>query len=782
MKRIAAWIVKNRLAVLITIILLTIFFGYHARKIEMYTAFSDLLPRDHPFIRVHNKFRKVFGGANLVLLSVEVKKGDIFNPQTLAKIKKLTEVVERIPGANNYQIFSIARQKVKDVRATSWGIEVQPVMWPDIPRTQADIEQLRNSVNANPTIAGRLVSLDGKAALITAAFHEERLDYARLFQGIQTAIRDVEDQNTKVYAAGEPILYGWIYYHLNDILIVIFVTCLALLTLLILYYRNLNGVVIPVLSATVTFVWGTGFTSLLGYNFEPLVLVVPFLIAARTISHSIQFRERFFEELDRHGEKEKAAIESAAGLMMPGSVSIFTDAIGLFILVVAPMPILTKLALAGSFWVLSNIASVLILDPILCCYFPTPRYRPKGGEGHWLDAPLRRLGRFCVGAQGRLLVAAAFGGIVIWSLYWNQFLTVGDSRPGSPLLWPDSDYNLSVRHINQKFQGTDHLYVIVAGKQERAAKSPNVLRTMEAFQRTMERSPHVGGTDSLVGLTRQINSVLHHNDPRWGILPKSEMEIGGILMVAEHGSEPGDFDRWVNYNFKDANITLFLRDHKGDTIRDVIEQAQDFIASHPMKEAEFKLAGGIVGVLAAANEVIDRSHLLILGLILAAQLIICALGFRSISAGLLFVGVVFISNAFGMGLMAFFNVGLNVNTLPVISLGVGFGVDYGIYIVSRAIEEYQRQHQLDLNSALVEGVATAGKAVLYTASLISAGIVFWAFSPLRFQAEIGYQLLVILTMNMLGGLLLLPAMISLLRPSFAAVRASEKQSILGQEA
>jgi len=782
MKRVAEWIVKNRLSVLITIILLTLFFGYHARKIEMYTAFSDLLPKDHPFIRVHNKFSKVFGGANLVLLSVEVKKGDIFNPQTLSKIKHLTEVMERTPGANNYQIFSIARQKVKDVRATSWGIEVQPIMWPDIPRTQLEIEQLRNAVNANPTIAGRLVSLDGKAALITAAFHEERLDYARLFESIQSAIRNVEDQNTKVYAAGEPILYGWIYHYLTDIMVVVSVTCLALLALLILYYRNLNGVVIPVLSAIVTFIWGTGFTSLMGYNFEPLVLVVPFLIAARTISHSIQFRERFFEELDRHGEKEKAAIESAAGLMMPGSVSILTDAIGLTILLVAPMPILTKLAVAGSFWVLSNIASVVILDPILCCYFPTPRYRPKGGEGHWLDAPLRHLGRFCVGFSGRLIVLAAFGGIVIWSLYWNQFLTVGDSRPGSPLLWPDSNYNLSVRHINQRFQGTDHLYIIVEGKDERAAKLPNVLRTMEAFQRTLERSPHVGGTDSLVGLTRQINSVLHHNDPRWGILPKSDVEIGGILMVAEHGSEPGDFDRWVNYNFKDANLTLFLRDHKGDTIREVIDQAQDFIAGHPMKDAEFKLAGGIVGVLAAANEIIDRSHLLILGLILAAQLIICALGFRSIAAGLLFVGVVFVSNAFGMGLMAFFNIGLNVNTLPVISLGVGFGVDYGIYIVSRSIEEYRRQHEPDLNSALVEGVATAGKAVLYTASLISAGIAFWAFSPLRFQAEIGYQLLVILTMNMLGGLLLLPAVISLLRPSFLPARTAEEQSIVGQEA
>src|SRR5919108_238954 len=699
MTRLAEGIVKNRLPVLLAIIVLTIFFGYHARKIEMYTAFSDLLPRDHPFIRVHNKFHKVFGGANLVLLSVEVTEGDIYNPSTLTKIKQLTELLERTPGANNYQIFSIARQKVKDVRATSWGIEVQPVMWPDIPLTQIELDQLRSAVNGNPTIAGRLVSMDGKAALITAAFQEERLDYAGLFQRIQSAIHELEDSNTRVYAAGEPILYGWIYYYLSAILIVIAVTCLALLTLLVLYYRNVNGVVIPVLSAVITFIWGTGFTSLMGFNFDPLILVVPFLIAARTLSHSIQFRERFFEELDRSGEKEKAAADSAAGLMMPGTVSIITDAFGLLVLLIAPMPILTKLAIAGSFWVFSNIASVLILDPILCCYFPTPRNRKKGGEGQWLDLPLRRVGAFCVGSAGRWLVLALFGGVILWSFYWNQFLTMGDSRPGSPLLWPNSNYNLSVRQINQRFQGTDHLYVIVEGQEEKTAKLPRVLRTMEAFQRTMERSPHVGGTDSLVGLTRQINSVLHHNDPRWAVLPRSEEEVGGILMVAEHGSEPGDFDRWVNYNFKDANITLFLQDHKGSTIREVVQRANQFISQHPLDGAEFKLAGGIVGVLAAANEVMEQSHKLILGLIIVAQLIACTFGFRSLLAGLFFVGVVFISNTFGMAIMAFAGIGLNVNTLPVISLGIGFGVDYGIYIVARTIEEYRRQNTADLNAA-----------------------------------------------------------------------------------
>ncbi len=771
MKRLALIIVKKRAAILSLIVAATLGFAYLCIKIEMYTAFADLLPTDHPYIRVHNRFWKTFGGANVVLLSVEVSDGDIFNVTVLEKIKKLTEMIERTPGANNYQIFSIARQKVKDVRATAWGIEVQPVMWPSVPHSQREIERLRNIVYANPTIVGRLVSEDGKAALITAAFHEERLDYAGLFRRVQQAIKEVEDSKTRVFAAGEPMLYGWIYHHLRSIALIIALTCLSILVILILYYRNLNGVMIPMLSAVITFIWGTGFTALMGYNFEPLVLVVPFLIAARTISHSIQFRERFFEELERYGDKETAAVESAAGLMMPGSVSIITDAIGLTVLLVAPMPILTKLAIAGSFWVLTNLVTVVILDPILCCYFPTPRQVSKGGEGHWLEAPLRGVGRFCVDPAGRLVVIAGFAVVIVWSLYWYQFLTVGDSRAGSPLLWPDSDYNQSVRHINGKFQGTDHLYVIVEGQAESAMKAPKVLEKIESFQRYMLRSPHVGSSDSLVDLTRQISTVLHYNDPRWGLLPRSSDEVGGILMVAEHGSEPGDFDRWVNYNFQHGRVTFFLYDHKGDTLREVIDRASEFIKNNPLEGAKFELASGYAGVLAAANEVIARSDKITLGLMLFAQLVFCALGFRSLTAGLLFVGVVLMSNTFGMALMSYWNVGLNVNTLPVISLGIGFGEDYGIYIVSRAIEEYQREDRKDLNRALIDGVATAGKAVLYTAFLISTSIAFWSFSPLRFQAEMGTQLLIILTMNMLGGLLLLPALIALLKPKFVIAQA-----------
>jgi len=114
--------------------------------------------------------------------------------------------------------------------------------------------------------------------------------------------------------------------------------------------------------------------------------------------------------------------------MMPGSVSIVTDAIGLTVLLVAPMPILTKLAVAGSFWVLSNLVTVVILDPILCCYFPTPRECQRAG------GPLARSAAsthrpILRAPVGRIVVIAVFAVVIVWSVYCTNSLLSATHAP-----------------------------------------------------------------------------------------------------------------------------------------------------------------------------------------------------------------------------------------------------------------------------------------------------------------------------------------------------------------
>jgi hypothetical protein len=767
MKILATFIIKYRLPILTVIVLITLFFAYQILHIEMYTVFEDLLPSNHPYIKMHREFKDIFGGANLVLISIEVKKGNIFNYDILYKVKKMTEAVEMCHGVNNYLIYSIARQKVKDMKATSWGIEIQPVMFPNPPKTKEGMEELKNVIYSNDTIFGKLVSLDSKAALITASFMEKRLDYKYIFDHIMRAADSLKDENTIINVAGEPILYGWMYYHLREISVIFIITISTIVLLLILYFRNIPGVIIPMLSLIVTAIWGVGFNGVMGYNFDPLILVVPFLISARTVSHSVQMTSRFFEEYVRSGDRKESARISIEGLLIPGLTSIITDAFGILVIIIAPIPILVRLGVVGTFWIITNIVSVLILAPIIFTYIPVPKKIREEKSEDLLGRTLYRAGKGCFGFPRFGIVGAAII-IVIWSSWNVRYLTIGDSRPGSPLLWPDAPFNLSTKHINDKFPGTNQLIIFVKGKHENTIKSPALLYKMEEFERYLRRYSKVGGTESIINLGKRAYMVFHNDDPRWRFLCKSRNDMGNIFYLAQEGTEPGDLDKWVNYNWQHGTIIAYLKDHKGDTIREIIGRAKRFIDKNPVKDAEWKLAGGLIGIVAAGNEVIAKAHEWNLFLILFITFLCCAIGYRSIIGGILFIVSTSIANFTTLAIMAYYNLGLNVNTIPVVTLGIGLGVDYGLYVVSRIKEEYEISK--DLKIAIPLAISTAGKAVLFTALTITAGIIFWWFSPLRFQAEMGGLLTIVLLFNMLGGMFLLPALIYIIKPKFVIGR------------
>ncbi len=768
--KLADFLIRFRLWVLVAIIAVTTLFGYYAIKVPMYSMFDDLLPPKHTYIKIHRQYKDVFGGANIVLISIEARQGDIYKPSILKKIQSFTETLELTKGVNNYQIYSIARYKVKDITATAWGIEMQPIMWPAIPQTEEEITKLINVIHANDTIWGKLVSLDDKAALITAVFFEGKMDYRYLFKRFQEAKKSLEDESVSIYLAGEPILYGWIYHHLYVIAWIFGFTLLAIVILLALLFRQQLGVTMPMISGGVSALWGVGLMGMLGYNFDPLILVVPFLISARSLSHSVQMTARYIEEYTISGDKKIAAREAFVGLFAPGAVGIVTDAVGVLIIAVAPIPLLTKLAFVGSLWVISNLISATILDPVLLSYLPVPRkMKSADPEKDRLGNFLGKCSRVTFGKKSSWVIIGIAVLILVVSLYYERYLMVGDAHHGSPLLWPDSEYNISVGKVNERFPGVDQLMVVVEGKEADSTKFPQVFRTMESLQREVLDIPGVGGASSLGGICKKMNSVLHYDNPSWLRFPKDRMDIGMLFEVVQVSTEPGDFDKWVNYNFKDSNIIIYLKDHKGDTIRRVIQGVKDFIDKHPMEQAEFKLAGGLIGMLAAANEVIMKSHIWNLSLILSFTFLCCAVAYRSFVAGFLFIISLCLANFFTLTVMSIREIGLNVNTLPVVSLGIGLGVDYGLYMVSRIREEYIPTQ--DLKAAIPIALATTGRAVVVTAITMVTGIIFWYFSPLRFQAEMGLLLSIVLVMNLLGALFLLPTLIYLIKPKFCCKEA-----------
>jgi predicted RND superfamily exporter protein len=773
-KKIATHLINYRWYWLAGIVLTTIFFGYHASQLKMVTVFDDLFPQEHRYIKVHNSFRELFGGANLVSLELSVKEGDIFNIETLKKLKRITQEIELVPWVHPYQIVSLARGNVRDMKVSGWGMVNVPVMYPLVPKNQEELDELRDTVYHNDMIYGNIVSLDGKSTLLQAVFIRDPrtgvdIDYKVVFDKINEICDKERDDNTVINLSGNPILYGWIYSYFTEMKWILALTLSIIVALLFFYFRSVIGVIRPLIYGFIIAAWGLGLVHLLGYSIDPLIIVIPFLISARVVSHSVQMVRRYDEAYYEHRDVKTACIESCAALMGPGLLGVITDGLGILVILTAPIPMLTKMAMMGFYWVMSIIVSVLILDPILLSFLPAPSVK----EGKFKEVPIIQntlgfLGGIPYKKSGRRTVIVLTVIILAIGGYYGQFLKVGDAKPGTPILWPDSEYNRATASMNEKFPGTDQLFVIVEGAENDIIEQPESIRLMEGFMRHMEVLPEVGGTVSLASVTPRVNEVLHYGDPKWGIQSFHDSQYMAMLVfMFSQGCEPGEMDRFMSRDGRLANVICFVKDHKGDTIERVLNRAKTYIDENPSEKVKFKLAGGIIGVLGAANEVIARSEVVSIVLAFIVVFVTCAIAYRSLFAGLLFVIPLVASNYLTFAYMAYRDIGMNVNTLPISCLGIGLGVDYGIYIVSRMKEEYAKVK--DYRQASINALSTAGGAVLFTGTTLIAGVIFWYFlSSLRFQAEMGLLLAMWMFISMLGGMVLIPTVVAMVRPKFIA--------------
>jgi predicted RND superfamily exporter protein len=458
----------------------------------------------------------------------------------------------------------------------------------------------------------------------------------------------------------------------------------------------------------------------------------------------------------------EAAYQTSHALFKPGTVAIATDIVGVALIYVAPIPLLQKLALMGTVWLTSIFFSGMVLTPIMLTFMPVPAHK-KEKKVNLIDSLLAWLSAFCTGPAKTWIFATAIV-VMVGSFFFANMLEVGDVHPGTPMLWPDSRYNLDVDAIAKKFANTEEMTVVVEGNSHDTTKKPEVLANIAAFQRHMEELPEVGATSSIADLLPGIVSLFHGDDPKLDLVPDVPEQAAFFLEMIYQSSQPGDLVRYITPDSKNASISLFLRDHKGDTLRKVVAHAKDFIEKHPMKDAKFRLAGGYGGLLAAINEVVALLDARITLLAFGSVFLCCYFAYWSVLGALMFLVPLIGSNYMTYALMGAAKIGLDVNALPVVALGCGLGVDYGLYVVENVQEAY---HQgMSVVDSVRHGVQGAGKGVLVTALTMAAGLMFWRLSFLRFQAEMGMLLLFWMTMSMLGGLILLPALLVQFKPKF----------------
>ena len=798
MERFAEFCIKRRNVVLGIMLLITLFFGYYVTKLKVATVFNDLLPQGHEYIKVHNKFRHLFGGANQITIIVQVKKGDIFNKATLEKVRYISDELYKVPAIDRFKILSIAVKKMKKIVMNAEGFRVFPVML-HIPQTEEEMAKFKLTIFGNEMCYGPFVSFDSKKAMIIADFFDEEIDYKVVFRELSRIRKAAEDDNNIVAIAGEPMHYGYVSESVREMNYILVATVAIIIGILYLYFRSKRGVIVPLITAVVSGIWGLGFMSLMGYNLDPLILVLPFLISLMTARHSMQLCARFLEEYGSGKDIHASAQIIIASMFIPGLTSIITDCLGIALVAVAPIPILQKVAISCAFWSIATTLLALILTPLVLSYIPASKRltsqldaieKQKQKLSLW-DRWLAGLGNWIV-ARGKWVVIVVSILITIWGGVYSRRLVVGDVMPGSTLLWPFHRYNIDSLRISFAMPVLCPLYVLIEGDKDLSISNADVLKDIYRFQRFIRdafaETGRVMFTQSIVSSFPGMQYIYKEGNPNWYFFPVFDKEVTFNYRWTLNETEPGDIDKYIDTKEQYTNIVVYCRDKTGETISLVMDKVKEYINNESLLKKGFtlttewketahvsyRLAGGAIGVQAAVNEVINQSQIWNLVLALGGVFLCVMIQYRSIAAGLILTFPLCISNLGAFALMGIYQVGLTVSTYPVSSVGVGLGVDYGIYFLSRLLEEKKRTD--DLNGALVNALKSNGKSIVVIATTLTVGLVFWIFSSLKFQAEMGVLLAVLLFFNMLGALFLVPSLVAIFKPKFVTrVKADRRE-------
>jgi len=499
------------------------------------------------------------------------------------------------------------------------------------------------------------------------------------------------------------------------------------------------------------------------------VLVVPLLISATALSHSIQFNWRISETYAQTNDLKDSCYKTVKALFYPGLAGVITDATGILLIALIPIPLMEKLGISIFVWCLSMVFGILIFNPVINLYMPpmknAARWREARRNGFMEKKFLPSVFKLCSNRKKSWVIVGCFLALALVTFQLNTNLIIGDIEEGSPILKPDSTYNQDVEFMAKRLPGSMNPMLVIVEGEEDAVKEPELLKIVDRFQAHMAKLPEVTMTISIVNLIKGINMAFYENNPNYFLLPDNRKAIySNLHLLTSGGAEPGDYDIYYSHDFNNLSITIYCVNHLPSTIAKLLKHADEFISKNKLKIAEVKLAGGRIGVIAANNEsiVVELATTLTAALVLTGLFVMIV--FRSFVAGLILVVPLSLASWFTFGYMAIAGIAINLQSLPVSIIAIGIGVDYGVYLLSRMREEHRKLG--DLGQAVQESIDTAGNAIVLTGIIVIAGVVFWVFSDIMFQAEMGILFSIVTLFHVLGALVLLPAMIQILRPRF----------------
>jgi predicted RND superfamily exporter protein len=756
----------HRLVIVIVFALLTVVLAtIAARGLRIDASFTKQLPLKHEYMQTFVKHQSEFGSANRVLIALVARDGNMFQAGFFDALKKATDEVLVMDGIDRTRVQSLFTPNVRYMEVVEGGIEAGNVVDAEFLPTPEALERVRENI-LKAGIRGRLVANDFSGALISAVVLEQDatgkpIDPIAVAHALETRVRDkIQNDVVLVQAQGSGVDVHMIGFAkvVGDIAdgaasVVVFAVVTILLTLLAVWYyvQSFKVAVVPIVCSIIAVFWQLGTLVLLGFGIDPLGLLVPFLIFAIGVSHGVQKISAVKEAAVAGLSSMDAARQTFRQLLMPAIIALLADLVGFITILLIPVRVVQEMAVTASIGVAIVILTDLVLLPVLVSWVKwDDAYKARVEKRQaWLTGHWKRLARITERGPALIVIAVA-AVLAVLGVWKGRETPIGDTQSGVPELRADSRYNRDSNIITSKFSiGVDILNVIVETK-EPLCTSHALMTAVDTFSWKMRNVEGVQDVMSLPIVAKIAIAGWNEGSLKWRNIPREPNQLAQSTRYIETSTG------LLNADCNVVPVMIFLRDHKAETIERVVAAVKEWRAANTPANATFNLATGNVGVMAATNEEVKAKEYPILGWVFAAVILMCLLTFRSLLGTVLVFLPLAVVSVLVYAVMAIVGIGLKVNTLPMVALGAGIGVDYGIYLWSRMQEFLEAGDSV--HDAYLKTMRVTGASIIFTGITLAIGVVTWVFSPLQFQADIGIMLTFMFFVNMLGAIILLPAL------------------------
>jgi predicted RND superfamily exporter protein len=755
--RLERLIFNNRLWIVAVCVVLTLLLGFQATKSNVSASYERMMPQSSRFIRNYlENVDSLRSLGNSVRVVVENRSGNIFDPKYLKALRDINDRIYLLPGVDRAFVKSLWMPVVRWTEVTEAGFQGGPVMPDDYDGSAASVAKLRQNV-ARAGIVGSLVGDDLRSSTIFVPLLEryadtgKPLDVRALHESLDKIRHDYAREGIDIHVIGFAQLVGDLIQGLMQVALY-FAVAVAIATAVIYGYTRCARSTALVIGCSLTaVVWQLGIVRLLGVDLDPYSILVPFLIFAIGVSHGAQKMNGIMQDIGRGTHRYVAARYTFRRLFLAGLTALLADAVGFAVLMLIDIPVIRGLAIAASVGVAVLIFTNLVFLPVMLSYTGVSAAAAartlRAGERPWLATllvPFTRRVPACVTVRGAGALTAA--GLLV-----GQHLKIGDLDPGAPELRADSRYNRDNAYITSHYRLSTDQFAVIVKTSPGGVNDYKTLMEMDNLEQMLRDLKGVQTTMSISGASRRNTAAGFEGDPRWMTISRDPFVSTDAVNNA-YVANP----ELVNGARSVAPVIAFLADHKANTLEQIVNAVEGFAAQHDTASLQFLPAAGSAGIEAATNIAVEKANRMMLVLVYAAVVALCFVTFRNWRAVVVAVVPLVITSVLCEALMVALGIGVKVATLPVTALGVGIGVDYALYLVS--VQLALQRNGATLEAAYRDALGFTGKVIALIGVTLAAAVVTWAWSPIKFQADMGILLTFMFVWNMVGALVLIPAL------------------------